>query len=81
MKTQELIGYLERFEKDTEVAVIVIDRKERTVCTEMGLTMITDADRPVIILEIGEMEQMEETEDGRMEEEEKEDGNTANERA
>lgn len=81
MKTKELMKYLERFEKDTEVAVIVIDRKERTVCTEMGLTMITDADCPVMILEIGEMEQMEETEDGKMEEEDKEDGNTADERA
>lgn len=81
MKTKELMKYLERFEKDTEIAVIVIDRKERTVSTEMIMNMISDADRPVMILEIGEMEQMEETEDGRMEEEEKEDGNTANERA
>ncbi len=81
MKTKELMKYLERFEKDKEVAVIVIDRKTRTVYTKTELTMVTDAGRPAIILEVGEMEQMEEMKDGRMEEEDKEDGNTADERA
>lgn len=63
MKTKELMKYLERFEKDTEIAVIVIDRKERTVSTEMIMNMISDAERPVMILETGGMKQMEETED------------------
>ena len=63
METQELMKYLENFAKDSKVSVIVLNDEERTVQYVEHCCCITDQEKPVFFLELGEKMSMDEEEE------------------
>lgn len=53
MKTKEMIEYLQKFDPETEVCIMVVNPPERLKHKIEGLICITDAGRPFIGVEVG----------------------------
>lgn len=53
MKTKEMIEYLQKFDPETEVCIMVVNPPERLKHEIKGLICITDAGRPFIGVEVG----------------------------
>lgn len=56
MKTRELIEYLSGFDPETDTAFLVLNPPARIIYQLEAIIALTDGDRPVISLEIGEGE-------------------------
>lgn len=72
MKTAQLIEYLEGFNPETEAAILVGDIREnkRKIFTKSCVTMVTDSDNPLFLIEIelDKGEDMDRVSDGQQEE-------------
>ena len=53
MKTKEMIGYLLRFDPETEVSVMVVNPPGRIKHAVEGVICITDCERPFFGIEVG----------------------------
>jgi len=56
MKTRELIEYLSRFDPETDTAFLVLNPPARIIFQLEAVVALTDGDKPVIGLEIGDGE-------------------------
>ena len=53
MKTKEMIEYLQKFDPETEVCIMVVNPPDRIRHEVQNLFMVTDAGRPFIGVEVG----------------------------
>ena len=53
MKTKEMIEYLQKFDPETEVCIMVVNPPEWIRHEVQSLFMVTDAGRPFIGVEVG----------------------------
>ena len=53
MKTKEMIEYLQKFDPETEVCIMVVNPPDRIRHEVQNLIMVTDAGRPFIGVEVG----------------------------
>lgn len=60
MKTRELIEYLSRFDPETDTAFLVLNPPARIIYQLEAVVALTDGDKPVIGLEIGDAEPFDE---------------------
>lgn len=60
MKKNELIRYLEQYPDDAEIHVLAADPPGRKIYPVTGFGCITDLEYPVLCIEVGDAEDMDE---------------------
>ena len=60
VNVKEMIDYLKGYPGDSEISILVVNSEERLVYQVKKIGAITDDEIPVVVVDIGESEPMEE---------------------